>query len=270
MTILDEIIARRRQRLEEEKALLPLAEIQARLERMTGLRQQPRNFVQMLTGERVRVIAEIKRRSPSEGELAEMLDPRGRAQDYSGSGAAAISVITEQDYFDGDPLYLRRARSGMPLPVLRKDFLVDEYQVYEARLLLADAVLLIADVLSEGELRALLRVTRQLGMEALVETHDEAAMEKALFAGAQVIGINNRNLATMEVDLATTERLAQRVPLDKVLVSESGIRSVEDVERLAQAGVDAVLVGTSLMRAEDPVRLLRALTQVGAHRERRG
>ena len=270
MTILDQIIDKRRERLEEEKAALPLAEIKARLAKMTGLKQQPRSFAQMLRGDRVRVIAEIKRRSPSEGELVEMMDPRARAQDYSGSGAAAISVITERDYFDGDPLYLRRARSGMPLPALRKDFLVDEYQVYEARMLLADAVLLIADVLSEGELRALLMVTRELEMEALVETHDEAAIEKALFAGATVVGINNRDLATMQVDLATTERLARKVPLENVLVSESGIKSPADVERLARAGVDAVLVGTTLMRAEDPVRVLRALTQVGSRRERRG
>ncbi len=269
MTILDQIIERRRERLEEEKTALPLAEIQARLANMTGLRQQPRNFVQMLQGERVRVIAEIKRRSPSEGELRSLFDPRNLAQDYAGSGAAAISVITERDYFDGDPAYLRRARSGMPLPVLRKDFLVDGYQVYEARLLLADAVLLIADVLSEGELRALLMVTRELGMEALVEAHDEAAIERALFAGAKVIGINNRDLATMQVDLARTERLARRVPLDKVLVSESGIKSVEDIERLAAAGVDAVLVGTSLMRAEDPGWALRPLTQVPSSREAR-
>ncbi len=269
MSVLDQIIERRRERLEEEKAALPLVEVKARLEKMTGLKQRPRSFAQMLRGERVRVIAEIKRRSPSEGELAEMMDPRSRAQDYSGSGAAAISVITEQDYFDGDPLYLRRARAGMPLPVLRKDFIVDEYQVCEARMLLADAVLLIADVLSEGELRALLMATRELGMEALVETHDEAAIEKALFAGAKVVGINNRDLATMQVDLATTERLARRVPLENVLVSESGIRVPEDVERLARAGVDAVLVGTSLMRAEDPVWLLRALTQVGSRRETR-
>jgi indole-3-glycerol phosphate synthase len=269
MTILDEIIERRRERLEEEKAVLPLAEVKARLARMTGLRQQPRNFAPMLQGERVRVIAEIKRRSPSEGALRELFDPRSLAQDYSGSGAAAISVLTEQDYFDGDPLYLRRARSGMPLPVLRKDFLVDEYQVYEARLLLADAVLLIADVLSEGQLRALLMVTRELGMEALVEAHDEAALETALRAGAKVVGINNRDLATMQVDLATTERLAREVPLDKILVSESGIKTVEDVERLARAGVDAVLVGTSLMRAEEPGRALRALTQVRSSRKSR-
>jgi indole-3-glycerol phosphate synthase len=269
MTILDQIIEKRRERLEEEKVLLPLAEIKTRLVARSGLKQAPRSFAQMLRGERVRVIAEIKRRSPSEGELAELLDPRALAQDYSGSGAAAISVITERDYFDGDPLYLRRARAGMPLPVLRKDFIVDEYQVYEARLLLADAVLLIADVLSEGELRALLMVTRELGMEALVETHDEAAIEKALFAGALVVGINNRDLATMQVTLENTERLASRVPLEKVLVSESGIKTVEDVERVARAGVDAVLVGTTLMRAEDPGRALRGLTQVRSRRETR-
>lgn len=269
MSVLDEIIERRRERLEQEKAILPLGEIQARLARMTGLRQQPRNFLQMLTGERIRVIAEIKRRSPSEGVLRELFDPRNLAQDYAGSGAAAISVITEQDYFDGDPLYLRRARSGMPLPVLRKDFIVDEYQVYEARMLLADAVLLIADVLSAGQLRALLMVTRELGMEALVEAHDEGALETALRAGAKVVGINNRDLTTMQVDLATTERLARQVPLDNILVSESGVKTVEDVERLAQAGVDAVLVGTSLMRAEEPGWALRPLTRVPSRRESR-
>ncbi len=270
MSLLDEIVARRRERLEEEQALLPLKEIQARLRDLTDLRSAPRSFVHMLTGERVRVIAEIKRRSPSEGLLAPpWLDPRTLAQDYAGSGAAAISVLTEQDYFDGDGFYLRRAREGMPLPVLRKDFIVDEYQIYESRLLLADAVLLIVSILTEGQLRALLMLTRELGMEALVEAHDEWEIETALQAGAKVVGINNRDLQTMQTSLETTERLAPLVPLDNILVSESGINSVAEVERLAAAGVDAVLVGTALMRAEDPGRALVPLTKVKSRREAR-
>jgi indole-3-glycerol phosphate synthase len=270
MSILDEIVARRRERLEEEQARLPLKEIQARLRDLTSLRSAPRSFVHMLTGDKVRVIAEIKRRSPSEGVLAPpWLDPRTLAQDYAGSGAAAISVLTERDYFDGDGFYLRRAREGMPLPVLRKDFLVDEYQIYESRLLLADAVLLIVSILTEGQLRALLMLTRELGMEALVEAHDEWEIETALQAGAKVVGINNRDLQTMQASLETTERLAGLVPLDNVLVSESGIHNVADVERLAAAGVDAVLVGTALMRAEDPGRALVPLTKVKSNRRAR-
>ncbi|HEY3398087.1 MAG TPA: indole-3-glycerol phosphate synthase TrpC [Armatimonadota bacterium] len=270
MSILDEIIARRRERLEQEQAELPLREIKARLRDLTDLRDQPRPFASMLRGDQVRVIAEIKRRSPSEGQLADLLDPRGLAQDYAGSGAAALSVLTEQDYFNGDPHFLRRARRAMAFPVLRKDFLVDEYQVYESRLLLADGILLLAGVLSEGELRGFLMTARGLGMEALVEAHNEAELDKALEAGALVVGINNRDLTSMTVSLATTERLAPLVPLAQTLVSESGVKTLEDVQRLAAAGVDAILVGTALMRDPHPGLALRPLTQVESSRERRG
>lgn len=266
MAILEEIIERRRERLAQEQASLPQEEIEARLR---DLEDRPRDFARMLQGEKVRVIAEIKRRSPSQGRLAELVDPRTLAQDYAGSGAAALSVLTEQDYFDGEPHFVRRARQLMPLPVLRKDFIIDKYQVYESRLLLADALLLIVRALTPSQLQDYLALTRELGMEALVETHEGAEIERALAAGARVIGINNRNLDTLEVSLAVTEKLAALVPLENVLVSESGIHSAAEVERLAAAGVEAILVGTALMKAEDPGQALRPLTQVPAQRQRR-
>ncbi len=266
MAILDKIIERRRQRLGEERTHLPQEEIQARLR---DLEDHPRDLAGMLRGKRVQVIAEIKRRSPSQGQLAELVDPRALAQDYAGGGAAAISVLTEQDYFAGEPYFVRRARQLMPLPVLRKDFIIDEYQVYESRLLLADALLLIVRALTESQLRDYLALTHELGMAALVETHSEAEVDRALAARAQVVGINNRDLDTLEVSLETTERLARLVPPEAVLVSESGIHSGAEVERLAETGVDAILVGTALMKAEAPGRALGPLTQVPAQRERR-
>ena len=266
MTILDEIIAKRRERLAEEQAALPLAEVKARL---AGKRDRIRNFPMALRGEYVRVIAELKRASPSAGLINATFDPRYLAQDYAGGGAAAISCLTEQDYFEGDASHLKRARKYMPLPVLRKDFIFDPYQVYEARLIGADALLLIATSLEAGELADLLALTHELGMYALVETHDEADMVKALGSGAQVIGINNRNLKTMAIDLAQTEHLAPLVPADRILVSESGIHSKADIERVAAAGVDAVLIGTMLVSSEQPGLLLRTLVEVPADPARR-
>ncbi len=266
MSILDEIVARRRERLEEEKQALPLAEVQARL---ADQQDRIRNFPMALRGEKVRVIAEIKRASPSEGELNLLFDPRFLAQDYAGGGAAAISVLTERDYFAGEAVHLVRARKYMPLPVLRKDFIVDAYQVYHSRLIRADALLLIATVLDAYELEDLLALTHELGMYALVETHDESDMLKALACGARIVGINNRDLKTMKTDLGQTERLAGMVPAERILVSESGIHGREDVERLAAAGVDAVLVGTMLVKSDKPGILLRQLVGVPADPNRR-
>ena len=266
MNILDEIVARRRERLAEEQAALPLGEVQARLR---DLDDTPRPFAASLRGPQVRVIAEIKRSSPSQGQMVELLDPRAVAQDYAGGGAAAISVLTEQDHFGGEAHYLRRARRAMALPVLRKDFLVDEYQLYESRLLLADAVLLIVRVLAPEQLRDYLALARELGMDALVETHDAAEVEAALDARAQVIGINNRDLDSLEISLGVTAQLASRVPRDRVLVSESGIRSAADVERVAASGADAVLVGGHLMMAAEPAHALRALTRIASSRGER-
>ena len=263
-TILDEIVARKRERLAEEKRELPLVEIK---DRLRDCHDVIRNFPAGLRAENVRVIAEIKRASPSEGVLNELFDPRYLAQDYAGGGAAALSVLTERDYFEGEGSHLKRARKYMPLPCLRKDFIVDPYQVYQSRLLRADAILLIATILDEYELEDLLALTHSLGMAALVETHDEADLLKALRAKARVIGLNNRDLATMQVNLAQTERLAPLVPRDRILVSESGIHGVEDIERVAQVGVDAVLIGTRLMKSDYPGAVLRQLIGVPAQPE---
>lgn len=267
MTILDDIVAQKRKRLAIEKQELPLIDVQARLKDQDDI---IRNFRAALRGPYVRVIAEIKRASPSAGVLREIFDPREIAQDYAGGGAAAISVLTEEDYFQGDLLYLRRARSYMALPVMRKDFLVEPYQIYQARLWGADAVLLIATVLDSDDLRLLLDLAHQLGMAALVETHDEYDMVRALHCGARIIGINNRNLKTMEISLEQTERLARMVPEDRVLVSESGIHGRDDIARLAEAGIDAVLIGSMLMQHDRPGQVLRRLIDLPAEPARRG
>jgi indole-3-glycerol phosphate synthase len=260
--ILDEIVANKRLELSETKRLLSLEEVRAKLRDIPP----PRNFRDAIEGPKVALIAEIKRASPSMGEIADdMFDPRMIAQTYSGNGAAALSVLTERRYFQGEPFYIRRARKYMPLPILRKDFIVDPYQVYESRMLLADAVLLIVRILSDDLLYDLLALTRELRMAALVETHDEEEVKRAARAGADIIGINNRDLDTLTIDLATTERLARHVPRDALLVSESGIETRADVERLARAGAHAVLVGTTLMKAGDAVHtVMRPL--VGVYR----
>jgi indole-3-glycerol phosphate synthase len=265
MSILDDIVANRRLEVERLKQEVPFAELEAKIERVSA----PRNFPNMLRGRHVRVIAEVKRASPSAGHFEQVLDPRILAQEYSGSGAAAISCVTEPKYFDGDGFMVHRARDYMPLPVLRKDFIVDDYQVYESRALEADAILLIVAVLSDLELRLLMGLARDLGMGVLVETHDAHEIKRALDAGAPIIGINNRNLKTMEIDLAHTEALADMVPMDHILVSESGVNGTEDVERLAACGVDAVLVGSALMKSDDPGRVLRSLTRVDARAGKR-
>jgi len=209
-----------------------------------------RDFAEALRGTEVALIAEIKRASPSEGEFPVLwFDPRHIAQDYVAGGAAAISVLTEESYFKGAPNFIARARGRIPLPILRKDFILEDYQIYESRALQADAVLLIVAILELEMLAQLHQLTTKLGMTALVEVHNEEELQQALAVGAQVIGINNRNLATMEIDLSTTERLAPLAPEDVLVVSESGISCRQDVKRVAAAGVDAVLVGTVLMKS---------------------
>lgn len=264
--VLTEIVARKRERLAEEKRAFPLLDMKDQLAEDQSV---VRSLSGALRGPKVRVIAEIKRASPSEGLLNELFDPRFLAQDYAGGGAAAISVITEQDFFQGEMVYLKRARKYMPLPVLRKDFLVEPYQIYQSRWLGADALLLIAAILEDGELTELLDLTAGLGMQALVETHTEAEIERALSCGAQVIGINNRDLTTLKIDLANTERLARLVPVDRILVAESGVHGVADIERVAAAGVDAVLVGTMLMKSDKPGDVLRHLVEVPSQPQKR-
>ena len=265
MTTLDEIVANRQREVAEFKQIRPLAELEWQIER----NDPPRNFEAVLRGPKVKVIAEVKRASPSRGRFEQLLDTRVLAQEYSGNGASAISCVTDERYFDGDGFMVHRARSYMPLPVIRKDFISDDYQVYESRALEADAILLIAACLSDLELKLLLMLAHQLRMGVLVETHTPKEIDRALTAGAKIIGINNRNLKTMEVSLEQTISFADMVPRDRILVSESGISSVDDVKRLADAGVDAVLVGSILMESEDPGWRLRPLTAVDARLGRR-
>jgi indole-3-glycerol phosphate synthase len=214
----------------------------------------------------VRVIAELKRRSPSAGGIHECASAEAVARRYADAGVACISVLTDAEYFGGALADLVAAAGAVDVPLLRKDFTIDEVQLYEARAAGASAVLLIVRILDDGELRGFRELAESLGLAALVEVHDEAEFERAVASGARIVGINNRDLATFRADLATTERLAPLAPAGVLLVAESAIRGVADVERVAAAGVHAVLVGEALMRAADPVALAAAMARV-ARRE---
>jgi len=210
-------------------------------------------------GEPIRVIAEVKKASPSKGVIRPDFDPVAIARAYADAGAAAVSVLTDRDYFQGDLAYLDRVRAAVDVPLLRKDFTIDPYHVYEARRHGADAVLLIAAVLDDGELKGLAELAASLGLAALVEVHTEAELERALGCGARLVGINNRDLGTFATTLSTTYRLLKGLPEPVVRVSESGIDSRAQVAELEAAGLDAVLVGESLMRRADVGAALREL-----------
>jgi len=257
--ILDEIVARKRERLAQVKKELPLGHLRRRIERQPA----PRDFGAALRKAGVSLIAEVKKASPSKGPFKADLDVVNLARTYAQNGAAAISVLTEEDHFQGGLGQLEEIRSAMDggegVPLLRKDFIFDPYQIYEARAFGADAILLIAALLDDEELRAFLYLSRLQGMQCLVEVHDEDELRRALDAGAEIIGVNNRDLRTFAVDLGTTKRLRPLVPQDRLLVSESGIRSRADIEPLAEWGVDAVLVGEALVTADDVAAKVREL-----------
>jgi|LSQX01.1.fsa_nt_gb indole-3-glycerol phosphate synthase len=258
--VLRRILAHKRDEVAAAIARTPMVELRA----MVADAPPARSFAQALRGEEVAIIAEIKRSSPSEGVIRDDdFDPAEIAAAYDRAGAAALSVLTDEEFFGGRLEYLTAAREACSVPVLRKDFVVDAYQLHEARAAGADAVLLIVAALEPAQLLHLLDVTHDLGMQALVESHDEVELEIALDAGATVLGVNNRDLHSFEVDLGTTERLAPMVPKDRLLVAESGVHTRADIERLAAAGADAALIGTALMRADDPGEALRGLTGVG-------
>ena len=256
--ILDDIVRDNLAELDLKRRHQPIEEM-----RELALNQPPPlDFAAALAGDSVSVIAEVKRASPSAGLIRADFDPGVIAQAYAAGGAAAISVLTEPRYFKGNLSYLRVVRQALGEagpPLLRKDFITDAYQIYEARAFRADAVLLIASVLDSARLAELLALTHQLGMTALVEAHDAAELEVAVASGARVIGINNRDLNTFTVDLSLTQRLRPMVPPDRILVSESGIHTRADVKQLAGIGVSAVLVGEALMRAPDIAQGLRDL-----------
>jgi indole-3-glycerol phosphate synthase len=206
-----------------------------------------------------RIIAECKRRSPSRGILRQHYDPATHAVEYAEAGAAAISVLTEPTFFDGDSAHLVAVRRAVSTPLLRKDFIVTDYQVHEAAALGADAILLIVAALDAGELRSLHQLARSLGLAALVEVHDELELSRAVDAGAKIIGVNSRNLRTLHVDLGVIERLGNQIPADVIAVAESGIRCGEDIRRLSAFGYDAFLVGEHLITQRDPGDALRKL-----------
>lgn len=259
--ILDDIVANKREEIASRKTRIPLADFRTRAESL----DTPRNFAGSLRGEHVALIAEIKSASPSTGEIRADVDPVHIARVYGENGAAAISVLTDRKYFHGDLNSLKGARVGTDLPLLRKDFIVDEYQVYESRALQADAILLIMRILDDSQFQDYLLLADSLGMSALVEVHDETELERALTGGAGVIGVNNRNLGDLSVDLRTTERILPMIPPNIFVVSESGISASRDVERVAAVGADAVLVGQALMQALDIESKVRELS--GVHRQ---
>jgi indole-3-glycerol phosphate synthase len=238
------------------------------LERRAAATPPPRPFATVAPAETVGVIAELKRRSPSAGPIHQTLDLVGHARAYAAGGAVAISVLTETQHFGGSLDDLERVSAAVPLPVLRKDFIVDELQLLEARIAGAAAVLLIARVLPPVRLRALLVEAHRLGLAAVVEVHASEELDAARRAEARIVGVNSRNLDDFTIDRAAAERLLRRVPADVLAVGESGIESRADVERLAAAGADLVLVGTSLARLADPRAAVRALT--GVPRRSRG
>jgi indole-3-glycerol phosphate synthase len=256
--ILDRILLHSQEELAHRKRALPLSELRTMaLDRPPAL-----DFASALKGDDMRVIAEVKKASPSKGLICADFDPVRIAGEYARSGASAISVLTETKFFQGSLDYLSNIGDALGekrVPLLRKDFLFDRYQIFESRAFGADALLLIVAILSGEQLKELLGTARALGMMALVEVHDEAEMDIAVKSGAGIIGINNRDLTTFDVDLATTERLRPLIPPDRIVVSESGISARNDVERLRKAGIDAVLVGESLMRAEDKATMLKEL-----------
>jgi len=248
--ILDDIVADKILEIEARKRKLPLKE----LKEVAQEQPRPLNFASALRGEGVRLIAEVKKASPSRGVIRSDFNPVEIALTYAGNGASAISVLTDEKYFQGSLDYLGKigkALEGKRLPLLRKDFILSEYQVYESRANGADALLLIVATLDSAKLIALLELSHILGMGCLVEVHNEAELITALNCGARIIGINNRDLKTFEVDLNTTGRLRHLIPEDIIVVSESGIRDRSDMEKLAGWGVDAVLIGESLMASPD-------------------
>ena len=261
-SVLEEIMAHKRREVAQAKERLPLKLMMARARHPPPVRP----FAAALAGPGPKLIAEVKARSPSRGLLRPHMDPVALACAYARAGAAAISVLTDERYFGGSMAHLAAVRQALPHgpPLLRKDFIFDTYQLYEARAYGADTVLLIAACLQGDEVRYLISVARALGMEPLVEVHDEEELSKALQAGAAIIGINNRDLHTFAVDLSTTERLIPLIPKGVKVVAESGIHTPNDVMRMAALGVHALLIGEALVTAPDPEAKIRELWAIGS------
>jgi indole-3-glycerol phosphate synthase len=246
--VLRTIIAARRRRIQELRASVPMEQVRQAAERRSDFR----DFAAALFGEMLSVIAEIKKASPSRGLIRPDFRPLEIAESYQQAGASALSVLTEEEFFQGSLNDLTAVRKSVRLPVLRKDFIVDEYQVYESVAAGADAFLLIVAALDDKDLKYFIELSERLRVAALVEVHTAEELDRAIAAGARIVGINNRNLNTLEVSLETSFRLREKIPASCLAVSESGIKSGADLERLAKAGFNAVLIGEHLMLAGDP------------------
>jgi len=241
--------------VEENRRKFNLSLLREEAERL----KTPHDFKLALRGEGINIIAEVKKASPSKGVIREDFDPLKIARAYERGGARAISVLTDRNFFQGSPFYLRQISQEVNLPVLRKDLIIDPFQIYGAKVLGASSFLLIVSILTDSQLKDFIQLGRELGMEPLVETHTEREVERALKAGAEIVGVNNRDLETFRVDVSTTLRLLPIIKGEgKIAVSESGIKGKAQLVELKEAGVDAFLVGETLMRAEKPEEVLKS------------
>ena len=257
--ILDRILARKVEEVAERRAKVPLAEVRARLTSLPDTRGFSAAIEAKIEAGLPAVIAEVKKASPSKGLICANFDPAAIARSYAAAGAACLSVLTDRDFFQGSEAFLQQARDACNLPVLRKDFIVDPYQVYEARAIGADCVLLIVAALEDDVLLQLSLLAAELDLDVLCEVHDEEEMERALALPVPLIGVNNRNLRSFETSLETSIALQGMMEYDRILVAESGIRTPDDVVQLREAGIQAFLVGEAFMRADDPGAELRRL-----------
>lgn len=253
--ILRKIVENKIEELEQQKQILPLTELRQMLDDLPATL----DFKSSIRGRTCTIIAEVKRSSPSKGRIREDFDPVRIARTYELYGASALSILTERRFFEGHNAYVPRIRRSVRLPILRKDFIVDPYQISETRVLGADALLLVARILEAGQLRDFIGLSTELGLASLVEVHDEDDLEKAITSGARIVGINNRDLSTFRTDLGVSLRLAPLIPRNITRVSESGINTRRDVEQLISEGYHAILVGESLMRQKDIGKKLREL-----------
>lgn len=255
--ILEEIAAKTIERIEAEKRRLPLGELQAAVRDMESNTGFP--FEKAMTKPGMSFICEVKKASPSKGVIAEHFPYMEIGREYERAGADAMSILTEPFYFQGSNEYLSAIRKEVSIPLLRKDFTVDEYMLYEAKQIGADAVLLICAILSQTQLEEYAGIARELGLSALVEAHDEQEIQMALKAGAKIIGVNNRNLKDFTVDISNSIRLRELVPKEILFVSESGMKTRDDIARLEENGTNAVLIGETFMRSDDKAGMLREL-----------
>ena len=255
--MLDEIVLETKKRIDLEKTNKPLDELKHEVLQLDINDDFP--FKKALTGEDISIIAEVKKASPSKGVIAEDFDYIGIAKDYESAGASAISVLTEPFFFKGSDEYLSEISKNVDIPILRKDFVIDEYMIWQAKLLGASAILLIVSILDTVQLKKYLDLAHDLGLSAIVEVHDSTEISTAMIVGAEIIGVNNRNLKDFSVDIENSINLRRCVSGDVVFISESGIKSKEDITRLKENSVDAVLIGETLMKSDDKKSMISEL-----------